>query len=268
MVTKSFAREVYMRLLLAGFFLMGCSSDGKFLDGVNIFTIEDDKEFGAQLRDEIAANPEDFPILDPGTYPQAYEHIYRIRDEVLASGEVRHVDDFDWETYIIHDDDTLNAFCAPGGYIYVYTGLIKFLEHEDELAGVMGHEIAHADQRHSTEQLTTAYGISTILGLIFGEDPGLLAEIAAGLMNLSFSRADESEADADSVHQLCATDYNAAGAAGFFEKLEGAEIPEFLSTHPSSSSRVEDIHNLASELACDTENNPDADYQAIIDSLP
>ena len=62
--------------------------------------------------------------------------------------------DFDWELKIIHDDETLNAFCAPGGYIYVYTGLIKFLAHEDNLAGVIGHEIAHADLRHSTQQLT------------------------------------------------------------------------------------------------------------------
>ena len=96
----------------------------------------------------------------------------------------------------------------------------------------------------------------------------MLTEIAAALMSLSFSRADEAEADADSVHQLCATEYNAAGAAGFFEKLEGMEIPEFLSTHPSSSTRVEDINNLAVELGCDTDNNPDVDYQAIINSLP
>ena len=257
-----------MRFVMAAILSLGCSSDSKILDGVNIFTIDDDKELGMQLRDEISSRPEDFPLLDPGLYPEAYEHIYRIRDEILATGEVRHADDFDWETYIIHDDDTLNAFCAPGGYIYVYTGLIKFLEYEDELAGVMGHEISHADQRHSTEQLTAAYGLSTIIGLIFGEDPGLLTEIAAGLMRLSFSRADESEADADSVHQLCVTDYNAAGAAGFFEKLEGAAVPEFLSTHPSSDSRVEDIKGLASQLGCNTDNDPNADYQAIIDSQP
>ena len=53
----------------------------------------------------------------------------------------------------------LNAFCTPGGYIYVYTGLIKYLDNEAQLAGVLGHEIAHADLRHVTDQLTEQYGV-------------------------------------------------------------------------------------------------------------
>ncbi|MFT5683425.1 MAG: putative Zn-dependent protease [Myxococcota bacterium] len=249
--------------------LSGCSSSsGTVFDGINLFTVEDDMELGLQLRDEIAALPADYPILDEAAYPEAYEHIYRIRDEILASGEVIYADDFAWETYIIDDPDTLNAFAAPGGYIYVYTGLIEFLEYEDELAGVMGHEIAHADQRHSTQQLTKAYGISSLLGLVLGEDPGLLAELAAGLVSLNFSRADESESDDYSVEYLCQTEWAADGAAGFFEKLEGGKIPEFLSTHPSSDTRVEDITTYAEELGCSTELSKSADYQAVLDSLP
>ena len=132
----------------------------------------------------------------------------------------------------------------------------------------MGHEIAHADQRHSTQQLTKAYGLSALLGLVLGEDPGLVAELAAGLVNLNFSRADESEADDYSVEYLCLTPWAADGAAGFFEKLEGGGVPEFLSTHPSSDTRVEDITAYAEELGCSTELYKDADYQALLDSLP
>ena len=250
--------------------LVGCAPGaGGTFDGINLFTIEEDMALGEQLRDEIAASPEDFPILDEAAYPEAYEHIYTLRDEILATGEVIYADQFAWETYIIDDPDTLNAFAAPGGYIYVYTGLIEFLEYEDELAGVMGHEIAHADQRHSTQQLTTAYGLSALLGMVLGEEPGLLAELAAGLVNLNFSRSDESESDDYSVEYLCLTPWAADGAAGFFEKLEGgAGIPEFLSTHPSSETRVEDITAYAEELGCSIELNPDADYQALLDSLP
>jgi len=72
----------------------------------------------------------------------------------------KHKDDFAWQVKIIDDPETLNAFATPGGYIYVYTGLIKFLDTEDQLAGVMGHEIAHADLRHSTRQMTSSYGVS------------------------------------------------------------------------------------------------------------
>lgn len=258
-----------MRTLFTTFmlpFLFSCNGDGS--GKINLYTIEDDIELGQQLSNEIASDPDTYPILSEALYPEAYAHLYEIRDSILASGAVYHADDFEWELNIIHDDEVLNAFCAPGGYIYVYTGLIKFLAHEDNLAGVLGHEIAHADLRHSTQQLTQSFGITVLLAVLTGGDPGLLGEVAAGLVNLSFSRSDEREADEASVDYLCNTDYAADGTAGFFEQLEGFELPQFLSTHPSSETRVEDIIDYATSLECDLTLKPDADYQALIDALP
>ncbi len=235
---------------------------------INLFSLDDDRQLGADLAAEIASDPETYPMLDAAQYPEAYTHLERVRDEILASGEVQLANEFEWQVHIIHDDDTLNAFAAPGGYIYVYTGLIRFLDNEDDFSGVMGHEIAHADLRHSTKQLTQAYGIQTLLGVVLGEDPGIIPEIAAGLVSLGFSREDETESDQFSVIYLCETDYAANGAAGFFEKLEGLELPEFLSTHPSSDSRVDDINAHASELGCSTDANPNAQWDAFVASLP
>lgn len=250
-------------LLAAG--LGGCTESGQ----INIFTVDDDIQLGQQVRDEIAADPATYPLLDEADYPDAYDHIYAVRDEILASGKVDYADRFDWEIHLIDDDDTLNAFCTPGGYIYIYTGIIRFLEVEDAFAGVLGHEMAHAARRHTTEQLTKIYGIDVLLSVIFGEDPGLLPQIAATLVSLSFSRADEAEADEYSVRYLCETDYAADGAALFFEELDSSNIvPEFLSDHPSDQSRIEDITSLAEQLGCSTELNPDADYQSLIDALP
>jgi Zn-dependent protease with chaperone function len=254
-------------LLLTLPLFLSCSNDSGGTK-INLYTVSDDIDLGRQLRDEILADPETYPVLNSSEYPTAYSKLYDIRDSILDSGEVRYVEEFDWELYIIEDDEVLNAFCAPGGYIYVYTGLIKFLEHEDELAGVMGHEIAHADLRHSTQQLTQAFGISVLLAILIDGDPGLLSEIAASLVNLSFSRSDESEADETSVEYLCNTQYAADGTAGFFEKLEGFELPEFLSSHPSSDTRVDDITEYATELGCDLTLNPNADYQSLVDALP
>jgi predicted Zn-dependent protease len=157
--------------------------------------------------------------------------------------------------------------------MYVYTGLIRFLQVEDHLAGVIGHEIAHAAERHTTDQLTQAYGVSLLLEVVLGENPGLIGDIAATLVTLEFSREDETEADSHSVIYLCETRYAANGAAGFFEQLleaqgGGFQIPEFLSTHPSSESRVADINAQAEELGCSTEPWAGADYQALIDALP
>lgn len=250
--------------------LAGCE-DGSVPD-VNLFSIQDDKQLGAELDAEIEANPREYGrILDPAEYPEAYDHLNRIRDEILASGEVEYADKFEWETHLIDDDEVLNAFAAPGGYIYVYTGLLRYLDQEDHFAGVLGHEIAHAANRHSTEQMTQAYGVSALLGIVLGKNPGLIPEIAAGLVGLEFSREDETEADEYSVYYLCETAYAADGTAGFFEKIEsegGYEIPEFLSTHPSSSSRVEDIRALAEAEGCSTEPNPDAQWNAFLNSLP
>ncbi len=239
--------------------------------GVNIFTLEDDRELGAQLHDEILANPADYPLLDEAEHPEAYDHLNRVHDAIMDSGEVTRADDFDWQVYIIDDPDTLNAFAAPGGYTYYYSGLILYLEQEDHFAGVMAHEMAHVDRRHSTQQLTQAYGVATLVDIVLGEDTGILADVAESLVSMSFSRSDENEADEYSVRFLCETDYAADGAAGFFEKLlegGGMELPAFLSTHPNSQDRVDHVHELAAELGCSTEPNPDADYEAFQASLP
>jgi predicted Zn-dependent protease len=248
--------------ILAAALLTGCDEEP------NLFTVQDDIDLGQQLADEIAANPVEYPVLDPTEYAKAYGHLNRIRDTILQSDDITYRDDFVWSLKIIDDDEVLNAFAAPGGHMYVYTGLIRFLDREDDLAGVLGHEIAHADRRHSTQQLTKRYGIATLIGLVLGEDPGLLAEIAAGLVSLSFSRTDESEADEFSVYYLCDGHYAANGAAEFFRKLDGASVPAFLSTHPNPDNRVEAIDALAAELGCSTEPYADAQYQALLDALP
>lgn len=237
-------------------------------DNLNLFTVEDDKQLGADLAAQIDADPASFPPLDRAEYSVAYGHIERIRDEILGSPDVVYADDFAWEVTILEDDAVVNAFAAPGGYIYVYTGLIRFLKTEDQLAGVLGHEIAHADRRHSTQQLTKRYGISALLELAFGDDPNLAAEIAASLVDLSFSRSQEAEADDYSVIYLCDTGYAADGAAGFFELMgDGQGVPEFLSTHPNPANRIESIYELAAELGCETTPDPSADYSAVVASL-
>lgn len=234
---------------------------------LNLFAIQDDIDLGEQIAAEIASQPEEFPVLSRELYPEAYDHVEALKGRILATEQVQFADTFNWELFLIADD-VLNAFVTPGGKIYVYTGLIKFLDREDDLAGVMGHEIAHADRRHSTQQLTKAYGVSALIGIVLGNDPGLLAEIAQGLVRLSFSRTDESEADAWSVRYLCETPYAANGAAEFFRRLESAPVPPFLSTHPNPANRVEAIDDLAAELGCSTEAWGEADYDALLRALP
>ncbi|MCB0581461.1 MAG: M48 family metalloprotease, partial [Phaeodactylibacter sp.] len=138
----------------------GCGTTSKPGGGFNLFTPDQDMQLGQQVAQQIADDPAQFPVLPERGNEEAYAYIRKIRDKILNTGKVAYKDEFAWEVKIIKDDNTLNAFCTPGGHIYVYTGLIKFLDSEDQLAGVMGHEIAHAAQRHSTRQMTKIYGLS------------------------------------------------------------------------------------------------------------
>ena len=220
--------------------------------GFNLFTIEQDRELGRQVANEIESNPKEYPILDSASHTKAYKYIYDIRNKILATGKVKHKTEFAWRIRIINDDKTLNAFCTPGGFIYVYTGIIKYLDNEAQLAGVMGHEMGHADLRHSTRQMTKIYGVQILMNAALG-DSSAIAQITTGLIGLKFSRDHETEADRMSVEYLCATDWPADGAAGFFEKIEasgGVGVPEWLSTHPSPENRISNYHTWATEAGC------------------
>ena len=234
-----------------------CDANGDFL----LFSIEDDKKLGAQMAAEIADNPQDFPLLERNTASQnAYAYLDDMIEHILDNADITYRNDFAWEVHII-DQDVLNAFVTPGGYIYVYTGLIQYLDNADDLAGVLGHEIAHADQRHSSKQLQRQYGISVLLSMILGEESSQLetavGQIAGTVAGLKFSQGAEAEADEYSVEYLAKTRYACNGAATFFEKLiadgNGSGPLDFLSTHPSPESRVDDINSKATALSCSTE---------------
>lgn len=227
-------------------------------------------ELGRQLDSTIMASPGEYPILDEDDYPEAYDYLEGIFDEILSSDAVRYKD-FPWQIRIIEDDETLNAFAAPGGFVYVYTGLIKYLEQEDDLVGVLGHEIAHADLEHSARALERQQGVSILLSVVLGQETARLGQIAAGLAGLQFSRSFETDADEKSVEYLADSPYNCAAARSFFQKLIDEEqaggTPEFLSTHPNPDNRVENITEKAQEINCDTDPlNPPSyeDFKAML----
>lgn len=220
------------------------------LDNANLFAYTDDIELGKQVADEIKTDPEKYPVLKEADNREIYKYMNELRDVVLSSGKLTYKNEFEWKIHIIADDEVLNAFATPGGYIYVYTGLIKFLDSEDQLLGVLGHEMAHADQRHSTRQLSKNLGVALLLDAVLGKRDAV-EQILGALVNLQFTRGHETEADEYSVQYLCPTPYNAAGSAGFFKKMEDQpQPPEFLSTHPNPVNRVKHITELSESLNC------------------
>lgn len=243
-------------IVILGF--SSCSKSGG--GGLNFFSINDDIAFGAQLDSTILADPVEYPILSRSENPEVYAYIEGIMNLILESDEINYKDEFPWQVRII-DKDVLNAFAAPGGYLYFYTGFIKYAQSEAELAGVMAHEIGHADHRHSTKRLTKIYGWQVLISLALGNDPGQLAQIASQLaLNgaaLKFSRDDEYEADASSVRYLnsisSTRNYDPRAIIDFFDRMRADSLSspdrfEFLRTHPYDENRIQAINELWIEL--------------------
>jgi beta-barrel assembly-enhancing protease len=241
-------------LLLLTIGLGSCTPAGTSGKQPLLFSVQDDITLGKQVKAEIEANPTEYPVLDPARYPAAYAYLNKLVGNILNSGQIRYRNEFAWEFRIIAKDDVANAFCTPGGYIYVYTGLIKMLDSDDQLAGVLGHEIGHADLRHSTRNLEKAYGIELLTAVVLGNGAqGQLSQIAKGLIGLRFSRDFEREADNQSVTYLCPTAYRADGAAAFFEKIvaEGqAGGTDWFSTHPDPGDRITAIRQRSKDASC------------------
>jgi beta-barrel assembly-enhancing protease len=184
--------------------------------------------------------------------------------------------------FFIIKDKSLNAFALPGGYIGINTGLIMAADSEDELAGVMAHEIAHVTQRHFARRIEsnkkmTLPMIVGLLGaaLVASKNPeaaiGALYTTQASIMQqtINHTRANEHEADRIGIATLASAGYNPLGIASFFEKIQnqrkfsgGSKMPEFLSTHPSSSNRIADARNRA-YLMTNRSNRAHIDFEIL-----
>ena len=171
---------------------------------------------------------------------------------------------FDWEYILIDNDKVKNAWCMPGGKIAVYTGMLKITKNDNGLAAVMGHEIAHAVAKHSIERASRGVLLNTgtkIIDIATGgkisqvnrvtgmDTVGLLSQI--GIMN-PFSRKQESEADYLGLIFSSLSGYNIKETIKIWERMKeankGKEPPEFMSTHPSSSNRIDNISKWINEI--------------------
>ncbi len=164
---------------------------------------------------------------------------------------------WDWQVNVIKED-TVNAWCMPGGKIVVYTGIIDSLKLTDgELAAVMGHEISHALKEHSREQsskqVIQQLGLSVVSQVTGLSETG--QQVAAlGLqygVTLPFSRDCETEADNMGTELMARAGYDPHEAINIWKKmneLSGSSVPEILSTHPSNKSRIENLKVIAEKV--------------------
>lgn len=182
---------------------------------------------------------------------------YLNRVGTIARRLIKHVErkDLTWH-FAVLDTDEVNAFAAPGGYIYVTKGLMKMIESDDELAGVIAHEMGHVDKKHSVRQAEKA-GLLTILVAGLGlnkktQKYAPYAAIAAYFTNLKFSRDDEYEADSCAVKYSHAAGYNPNGLITFFNKInndsKASKVTKYFSTHPPTNDRIKKVQQQIARL--------------------
>ena len=154
-----------------------------------------------------------------------------------------------WEVSVVQSKE-LNAFCMPGGKIVFYTGILEQLKlTDDEVAMIMGHEMAHALREHARERMgktaATRIGANLLSGLLgLGSVGDTVLNMGGQLLTLKFSREDESEADLVGMELAARTGYDPRAGVSLWNKMAAAAKgapPQFLSTHPSSSTRIQEI---------------------------
>jgi len=220
--------------------------------GFNLFSKQQDVQLGqesaAQVRRQMTV------IKDPTltAYVNAVGKRLMASREAMASG-------FPF-TFEVVADPSINAFALPGGPMFINTGLLRAVDNEAQLAGVMGHEMSHVILRHGTNQASKANLIelpAMLAGQIAGSGGmmGQLAQLGIGVgansVLLKFSRTAESQADLMGSHLMAEAGYDPIEMARFFEKLNaegGSRAPQFLSDHPNPENRSKAIEQEAARL--------------------
>lgn len=188
-------------------------------------TTEDQVKIGEAFQLALESNTAAFTILDKTAYPEAYSYVEQLFNTMLNTAQVQRRQEFDWSVKIIQDDDVRTAFFLPGGHFYVYTGLLKYLDAESELLGVIGHEMYYVDSDLLIERVKQEFG-GIMLGDILLENPvPELPDYAAEMPHLIFDETKVTKADAFAVEMICPFLYEPSGIQNILEKAENEDVP-------------------------------------------
>lgn len=232
----------------AAFVLIATLTFASCVPGINLVSEDDEWEMGRQIERDI--NEQVTLVTDAAIQNYVREMGTRIIRQTPMAGR-------SWRFYVVRDGN-INAFNAPGGLVYIHSGLIAEAGNASELAGVVAHEIAHGVARHGTQRLTRVYGLSVLASVVLGQDPGLVQQIAAQIVAggavAAFSRDMEREADRLGVRYMAAAGYDPEGMASMFERLIAARqrqpgaVERFFSTHPLTEDRIRDVRREARDI--------------------
>lgn len=209
---------------------------------------------GLQARSQMAAQ---YGGLYPN--PTLQEYIDQVGQRVVQRSNARE-SGYPFEFHLLRDPNTINAFALPGGQIFITAGLLRRLQSEAQLAGVLGHEAGHVVGRHAAEHLAkqqlgqslvTAVGIATTDEQTGNRNAQVIAQAVNQVVQLRYGREDELESDRLGFRFMTEAGYNPQGMLGLLAVLQNARksgsSPEFFSTHPNPENRIQRIEELLAQ---------------------
>ncbi len=248
-------RPLCAAAILSALALSACSSQQRISAEKSLASVlipaEQEKQLGLQVKQQLEQQEHVRYVTDP----VVDGYVQQVSGKILAFAR-KDRPEVEWSVKVIDDPKQVNAFATPGGFLYVYSGLLLAADDTAELAGVMGHEAGHVIARHSARQMVNAMGLETVMAVALGQNPSGAAQLAAGLAGktalLAYGRSDELEADQYGARYSSSAGYDPHGIASFFQKLEqmGSSAPgwaTFFSTHPANPERIAKVNRYIEE---------------------
>ncbi len=241
-------RKLFLTLPLAAMLLLACVATGPG-GKTSLIIIPSGQEvaIGAGMAQELAQSEKTLPDSSWQRY------LNEVGQKIVAVCDRK---DIQYHFTVI-ESDQINAFAAPGGYIYFYTGLLKEMDSESEMAAVVAHEISHVVARHGIKRLQATLGVAMAYELTLGgEDSEIIhtaVNLGLGLLSAGYSRSNEREADDYGLTYLVRAGYDPSGMEGMLEKLaalggrsSSSVFEKLASTHPET---IERIRNTRAQVA-------------------
>ncbi len=201
----------------------------------DLVSLEQEDKLGKLIAEKLIEQNEDYLLQS------------ELVDSVVGSIELRLLSnmeptDYDYTIKVL-DDSRINAFTIPGGRIYIMKGLLEFADGPEEVAAVLAHEIGHVEHRHVVSKLLREFSIGVIISVLSGGDSIMITELLQSLINSTFSRRQEREADQYSLALLEHSGISPQAMTKFFRKLNRENLSydeslEFLASHPHNNSRI------------------------------
>ena len=245
--TKPYVRILTLLPLLALVMSLNQCSCSDTLGSLFV-TEQDEAKIGAQFDAELRGKTTEYPLFKANTPRKAQfeEYVQGVFRKILSNVPADQKPGYDFKLTLV-DQPIINAFAVPGGYVYLYTGIVDSMQAESELAGVLAHEISHVTHHHYRDAMMKTAGISLIIDALSGSDSSQLKKAVGGifgqLASLQVSRSNESEADAYGTRYLAYAGWDPYGISDFFFRMPSEGIA-WLSTHPAPTDRVQAVKDL------------------------